>query len=254
MKTIFLILLVSALVIFTYRQYDEHNQQQIAAQKAHELYVQEKKAFEKAKNSRDIEQLNDFIRTYPNSDWVEIAYYHRDKLIVNKAVELKNEKRLQNFVQQNPNSQWKQYATQYIKKFKRIHENNEMLKAQQLAKEKLEKKNLTNSTPAQYSSTQNKEPTARADSARERVNRALSIYNKINKQKSREADKLNEQQQKQARVDRDCHKLKNQLEDYKQKRVRWYTLDKQGKRVYMSKQQIANRKKAIEQDMSDYCR
>ena len=95
-------------------------------------------------------------------------------------------------------------------------------------------------------------PKKSTSDARDRVTRALSIYSKINKQRSEEAVLQREKREQIAQLERECNQMKDQLRQFKHN-IRWYQLDDQGNRVYMKKDDVKKQKQVLRDSIQQHC-
>lgn len=253
MYKLILIATLGTLLYLGYEQYDTLRQQQLNQEQARQKYQQEKEALDLARATNKLTPLNQFIQQNPESDWLETAVYYRDRLVMQIAVDSGNTETLAQFILNNPNSEWKNHARQQLKKLKR---EQEIEKSRQLAiikkqnEELSKRKRSTVNSKKTIHSGQSKK--SKRDDSAERVQRALSIYQKINKQKQRDASQEKKQQQRNAEFSRRCNKLKDELKQFKM-RTRWYQLDEKGNRVFIDKATVAKRKKDMQADYDRYC-
>ncbi len=252
--------LIGVLLYFSYAHFSDLKQQKLEHEITWQQFQSDKKDLEAARKANSLDELNLFIAQHPDSDWLESAKYYRDKLQVSQLLDSRDIAKITRFIDQNPNSEWKNHVQRRLKKIMREHENKlaQQRAAEKLAVQKKEpsqsmqiKPNPTITTNYSYQETR---PTQRKrDASQDRVKRALSIYQKMNKQQQRETDKKNRQQEKDDKLSRNCYKLKDQIKQYSQ-RIRWYELDEAGNRVYIKKKTIAKRKQEMQHDYDYYCR
>ena len=178
--------------------------------------------------------------------------YYRDKLVLQRAVKSRDPRRLERYIRNYPDSEWINQARQHLAKLEREQENARIQKRiqarTQKAKSETSSAQITNNTHNLASSSNNK-PSLDSN---ERVKRALSIYQKMDKQKQREQSALREKRQREEKLARECNRIRDQLKQFKG-RTRWYRLDEQGKRVFLSKENVQQTKHSLEQDYNRHC-
>lgn len=259
-KLVFIITL-SILLVLGYQQYDSI-QQQAEDELQRKKYEQQKLALEKARATKSPQALNEFIQQHPDSAWLDTAVYYRDKYAVQRLIKSGDIQKLQGFIDTNADSEWVTSARQHIIKIQREQENR-----------KIRQRVLSNQPKIDLSQTDiplitevNTLPTLQVDKvekkkavkkpnrndATERVKRALSIYQKMGKPQIRKDEERKKQQQEDEKRLQACNRMKDQLSQFN-RRTRWYKLDDSGKRVFMSKQAVALKKKEIRSNYNEHC-
>ncbi len=88
--------------------------------------------------------------------------------------------------------------------------------------------------------------------------RRLENIKRWNAARQRERQQAREREAKrkaeEARREKHCGKLRNQLADLERGGVNWYELDAQGERRYMSEQEVASRTVKLRQRVKQACR
>lgn len=255
-KTFFLILLVAALGFFGYKQYSVQQAEKLEQQQALERYERDKLAFEAARDSKNPKILFRFIHENPDSAWKDTAQYHLEKQLVEDAVKAQNGQALKSFIKNYPKSEWTRNAKRQLQYLQRI-ERQRVQQQQQADEVPVLNQRAAQKSPAkplakQQRVSSSKKATPRNDDARERVNRALSIYSKVNKQKSKQAEQQKLKREEQEKVARLCVEMKDQLKQFRSN-IRWYELDDQGNRVYMDKETVKRQKQNLQDNVEQYC-
>lgn len=256
MRKLILLIMVGTtgvLAFMGYQQYSENQRMVLAHEQERITYQQEKKALDRARSSNDPVEINAFIQQHPDSVWLDIAHYHHDRLVVQNAIDAKDTTKLKQFIHHKQHSQWRQHAEHYLKKFSR-ERNVELAKKKNLQTETPAELTIRKTPlPAQKKTSQAKKiKKASSDDARDRVNRALAIYKKMDNQKQIQLRQQKKQQQNDQKRSRNCNRMKDQLIQYT-KRIRWYELDGQGNRVFLKKEEVNKRKQAAQNDYDKYC-
>ncbi len=260
MYKLIIMILVGVLLYFTYAHFSDLKQQKLEHEITRQQFQSDKKDLKTAREANSLEALNRFIKQHPDSEWLESAKYYRDKLKVSQLLDSGDITEMARFIDQNPNSAWRNQVQQRLKKIKREHEN--ALAEKRAAEKRATQKEMpSQSVQAKSSPTiksnypyQETNPVReKGDTSQDRVKRALSIYQKMNKQKQRETDNKTRQQENDDKLSRNCYKLKDQIKHYSQ-RIRWYELDEEGNRVYIKKDVITKRKQEMQRDYDEYCR
>ena len=219
---------------------------------------QDKQLIEEARQRKDIAALETFIRDNPQSGWREVAIFYRDEFAYREATAKGDAKSLEQYIRRYPDSQWKTFAEQRLEQIRREEKaRQERLQRQRKLAGKpvpLPGSNGSVSAPGQPASQAIFEaPGTAAPDARERVQRALSIY-----EQQREEKKFDEYQQKQRQKaeqerKRNCIRMRDQLKQF-DTNIRWYQLDAEGKRVFLDEQQVAKRRRETENYLKRNCR
>ncbi len=257
MKKLGLTVVFIAIALPGYYAYSQY-QQQIALQQAVERLQQEQQELQKAQQSNSITELNRFIKDHPQSDWIERAIYERDKLAYHQAIETNQVKALEAFIAEYADSQWLPQASNRLQRLKQEQKLlAEMeLKQQQLdiQRQQIAKQQQQQQAEAQQQAEEMQAPKQISTglSGRDRVARALAIYEKQRQQQQQVNNEQLKQQQKDEKLQQKCIRVKDQITQYEQ-RVRWYDLDKNGKRIYLSKQEVAQKKQQLQQQYQEYC-
>lgn len=257
------IAVLGTLAILAYQHFDEKREQQQLLEQANRVHQQDKAALDAARATEELAPLEQFIFDRPDSPWLDTAIYYRDRLILQKAVDSRDVRQLNRYIKNHPDSQWLNTARQHIKRLQRERENREI-------QQRIQAENVPDylTRPAAKKTTRTvSEPTAKPVSQarsqpssqeapvdpNERIKRALSIYQKINKQQQRERDQARTQREQQEKLLAQCNRLQDRLKQFKP-RTRWYELDENGNRVFIDKQTVQQRKQAMQQDYDRHCR
>jgi hypothetical protein len=251
-KFLILISIFSTLAYLGYQHYSEQQELIQQQQQALEIYNRDKIALDVARESKDPKALYRFIHQNPDSAWRKSAQYYLEKQLVNDAVNDNNIIALKGFIRNYPDSEWKQYATDYKDKLLQQQKQKLVQETKISTNVQIEASQTTALTKQRTSISSIKPVTKKTDDARDRVNRALSIYSKINKKKSIEAERQQKERQHLAEIEQRCNKMQDQMKQFR-KNVRWYELDAEGKRVYMDKESVKQQKKAMQDDFNQYC-
>ncbi len=258
MKTLIFIIVLATLGFMGYQHYSKQQELLQQQQQALEKYERDKKALEQARSTKDPKAIQNFIYQYPNSAWINTARYYLEKQILDNAIKARNINALQRFTETYPNSVWKQSAIDYEKKI-RIENRNKLTESKPTSEpthERVNKTRKTINTPVMFdqqpSPSQTNATKQAKDDAMDRVNRALSIYQKINKEKSKQVQKQQQQRQQLAQREKRCNKLRDQLKQFRSN-VRWYELNEDGERVYLDKKTVKANQQSIQNDIKQYC-
>lgn len=263
MKILAILIMLAAVTALGYYQYTAH-QQQVALEQSVARLEQEKAALEAAKAQNSITALNQFIKQYPDSNWLHKALFERDKLAYHQAVKNNSISDVENFLASYPQSQWLAQAQSRLqrlqqeqklkldldKKQARLEQQRKQIQLQQKQAAIPEAEQDQEVLVVQNKSTQQKSKNSL--SGTDRVNRALSIYQKQRQQEQAIVDKQQQSRAQEEKLRQYCLSLKDQITQYKS-RVRWYDLDNSGKRVFLSKQQVASNKQKLEQLYRERC-
>jgi len=253
MKNLIIFAVLATLIFLGYQKYDDYQQAIQLQQQTVAIFERDKQALQEARNSKDPKALFRFIHQHPDSDWLDSAQYYLEKQLVENALDKKDLHALKSFIQNYPQSEWKQYALGHQQKLIQQQEELQAAALEQATNAAASRKPDTSPVQLeQKSPLQPKHIKQKNNDAQDRVSRALSIYQKINHQKSKQQQQVTQQRQQQAEINQRCNKLKDQLKQFRSN-VRWYELDDQGKRVYMDKQTVKHRKKEIQDDIKNYC-
>jgi hypothetical protein len=263
-KKLITAVIVIILALVGYQQY--HKYQQVEQQqRALQAYQQEKQALDTARATNTPGAIEQFMVQYPDSAWIGTAQYYLEKQLLDKAIEAGEEQALQKFINAYPNSVWKQHAVQQRKIMqsdREIREAEQRLKEQR-AVEADRQALLQNQAKAPEPVLQPRaapaidslgKPVKRASNeARERVNRALSIYSKLDKERVKREEEKRKRQQQEEDIRQKCNRLKDQLKQFRHSDRRWYKLDEQGKRIFMRPSEVDREKAAINKQIEEYC-
>lgn len=251
-----LIMVFGTLAILAYQHYAAKQQQQLQLEQENLIHQQDKAALDVARATNTLVALEQFIFEHPQSPWLETAVYYREKMKLQQVVDSGDIRKLQRYVKNNPDSEWLNIARKHIKKLQREQENKEIQRRIQadntpeyLVPKTRQREAKANHTSQIRTQEVKKKP---VDNPNERIQRALSIYQNINKQQRREQDKARDQRQREEKLLSQCNRLKDQLKQFKP-RTRWYELDKQGNRVFIDKDTMKQRKQAMQDDYNRYC-
>lgn len=239
MNKLILIMVVATLAYLGYDKYSEYTLQQDIEQQKVAALAQESQQFEAALKSQDVSTLNQFIQQHAESTFKDKAIFERDRLAYKLAIATDNPKQIINYISNYPTSQWADSAEQYLLK----------IKSQQAIDQKSQQLDLMR---IQQQKEREIKKQANLETARDRVNRALSIYqNQRQKQETLEyQNKVAEQKRKQDEYK--CNKIKDQLKHYKTN-TRWYSLDEKGERVFIDKTEVEAMKAKQQKMYDDHC-
>jgi hypothetical protein len=269
-KTITLLVIITALAVAVavagYYGYTNY-QEQVLLEQSIARFEQEKQALQAAQESKDIVALNRFITDHPQSDWLEKAIYERDKLAYHQASETNQASALEKFINQYTGSQW---ISQAQNRLQHLKQEQKLLAEIQLKQQKLdiqrqqisEQQAATVITDTNTQQTKDKAaevptPATKASnsslSGRDRVARALAIYQKQRQQEQHTDTKQRQEQLREEQKKRRCLQIKDQIAQYNNRRIKFYDLDGSGKRVYLNKQQVSINRKKIQEEYKQNC-
>ncbi len=268
MKTLAILTVIAALTVAGYYGYTSYQKQLLLEQSVARL-EQEKQALQAAQASQDILALNQFIADHPQSDWLEKAIYERDKLAYHQAAETGQISALEEFISQYQGSQWISQAQSRLQRLQQEQKRQEDIvrKKQQLELQRqqmadqlstniglLEDKTTDTLTTGTTPTTPTPEKkTSKGLSSRERVARALAIYQKQRQQEQHSDTKQQEEDRKEEQIKRRCQQIKDQIAQYNNRRIKWYDLDGSGKRVYLNKKQVSISRKRLREEYNQNC-
>ncbi len=223
----------------------------------------EKQLIDEARKHKDIAALNVFIRSHPDSEWIDTATFYRDQLAYHKAMEKGDQSSLKRFLKDYPASQWAGFARDQLEQLQREEEARlARRKRKQLLKEKISSGKLR-IDPIQETVIDNTElptralvepPPARSSiSARERIQRALSIYEKQRDDEAFSKRQKQQREQEKTRQQQECAQMRQQLAGFS-KRFRWYRVNEQGEKVFLSEKEIKQKKRETKDYLSKNCR
>lgn len=232
-------MVVITLVYLGYEKYSEYAQQQDIEKQKVSALAQEHQQFEAALSSQNVSTLNQFIQLNSESTFKEKAIFERDRLAYKLAIATDNPKHIKNYISNYPDSQWADSAGQYLLK----------IKSQQEVEQKTQQLDLMR---IQQQKEREIKKQASLEATRDRVNRALSIYQK-QRQKQETLENQNKvAEQKRQQDEYKCNKIKDQLKHYKTN-TRWYSLDEKGERVFIDKAQVEAMKAKQQKMYNDHC-
>jgi hypothetical protein len=254
---------------YGYTRYQEH----LLLEQSVARLQQEKLVLQAAQVSQDISALNQFIADHPQSDWLEKAIYERDKLAYHQATATKQISALEKFISQYQGSQW---IPQAQNRLKRLQQEQKLqadiaLKRQQLELQRqqmadqlstnigvLEEKTTDNPSAAAAAAPNTTTTTSPAKSnkslsSRDRVARALAIYQKQRQQEQHTDTKQQQEYLKEEQKQKRCLQIKDQIAQYNNRRIKWYDLDGSGKRVYLNKKQVSINRKRLKEEYNLNC-
>lgn len=239
-------------------------------------YDAKKQAYQAAIDSSDIDVLNEFIEEYKNTGWDKSALWYRDKLLVEQAKKNGSVGAINTFLEKHPNSAWYNHAVHFRDKSAyrqaklintlEVYDNFLFNYPGSQWQEKVEKrkKKLLISGGHQSAKT---ESTARGSKTRgskrgqpelldsikidkpisaevRRNQAALAIYDDIRQQKNKEAQAKKKKKEQRLALKRYCHKVNDQLRRIDEGR-RWYQLNDEGERTFLSDTQIDEAKQKL---------
>jgi hypothetical protein len=264
-----ILVIIAVLTVAGYYGYTSYQEQLLLEQSVARL-EQEKQALQSAQASQDILALNQFIADHPQSDWLEKAIYERDKLAYHQATETGQISALEEFISQYQGSQWIAQAQSRLQRLQQEQKRQEDIvrKQQQLELQRqqiedqlsttigvLEDKTpdtLTKGTTPTTTPTPEKK-NRKSLSSRERVDRALAIYQKQRQQEQHSDTKRQEEDRKEEQLKRRCQQIKDQIAQFNNRRIKWYDLDGSGKRVYLNKKQVSINRKRLREEYNQNC-
>jgi len=193
-------------------------------------WYRDKLLLEIAKKNGSVGAINAFLATYPNSSWYNHAVHFRDKSAYRQARLINTLEVYDDFLNKYPGSQWQEKVEKLRKKLVN------------LALNKTKSRKVKKFQPELLSTIKTDKP----ESAEVRRNQAaLAIYDGIRQKKKKEKQAKLEKKEKRLALKRYCHRVKDQLRRIDEGR-RWYRLDDQGERYFLSDAQIdASRQKLI---------
>ncbi len=197
-------------------------------------WYRDKLLVDAAKKNGSVGAINTFLTTYPNSAWYEHAVHFRDKSAYRQAKLINTLDVYDNFLSKYPSSQWQEK----IEKLKKRLLN--------LAVNRSKSVKLKEFQPELFSSIKIDKP----ESAEVRRNQAaLAIYDDIRQKRKKEKQAKQKKKEIRLALKRYCHKVKDQLRRIDEGR-RWYRLDAQGERYFLSGAQIdVSRQKLINKNI-----
>ena len=89
--------------------------------------------------------------------------------------------------------------------------------------------------------------------AAERIRQQLELANQMKAERLARERRQARQEEEEEKRNRFCVKAKDSLNQYEQARVRWYQLNEKGERVYLSADEINQRKQEIEKSIAENC-
>jgi len=224
----------------------------------------EKQLIDQARKNKDIAALNDFIRKHPDSEWLDTALFYRDQFAYREAMAKGDRNSLERYLKEHPDSQWTGFVQQQLEQIQR---EEDALKARQERERLLKGKNLAGKLPIQPAAEESSAETAESPaqalveppsapsplSARERIQRALSIYEKQRAEKEFSEYQQQQREQDKRQQQRNCSRMRRQLAAF-EKRFRWYRIDEQGEKIFLSEKEIAQKRQETETYLKRNCR
>lgn len=180
------------------------------------VQASESQSFQQAQKSNTIESYQSFLNQFPQGQHAQRAIYARDKLIFRKAQRDSSPKSVAEFIQNYPDSPWRADAERALA----IRDGSFGPKDDAPTPKK-----------SRYQTTETS-----GESSNDRVLKALNTYSERRQQKAKVKHEQQEQEKKLAAKKRQCQKMKDQLDIYKEGR-RWYDLNKDGERIFLDDQQ-----------------
>ncbi len=214
---------------------------------------------EQARARKDIAALEQFIRDNPRSGWRDVAIFYRDEFAYRRATARGDADSLKRYIRLYPDSQWVTFARQRLEQLRleqkaqrdRVDRQRKLAGRQPALPPTAEEPLQTRQqAPAQAIVEAPTEP--RLD-ARERVQRALSIYEQQRKQKAFDAAQQKQQRKAEKDRQRQCQRLRDQLRQF-DSGIRWYRLDDQGKRQFLDATAVAAERRKTEDYLRKHCR
>ena len=218
---------------------------------------QDKQFIKDARQRKDIAALESFIRDNPQSGWREVAIFYRDEFAYRQATARGDAKSLEQYIRQYPDSQWRTFAEQRLDQIRR----EEKARQDRLQRQrKLTGKPLplpgdrgSGTAAEQPAQAVIETPRKKTPDARERVQRALSIYEQQRKEKKFDEHQQKQRQKAEQERKRNCIRMRDQLKQF-DSNIRWYRLDAEGKRVFLDEQQVAAKRRETENYLKRNCR
>jgi hypothetical protein len=219
---------------------------------------QQKQLIDQARERKDIAALEAFIRENPDSGWRDVAIFYRDEFAYRQAVAKGDPKSLEQYILLYPQSQWRSFAEQRLEQFRREEQAR-------LSRIERQRKLAGKPLPLPAAGAQAPIPEQPASQAiisppkplspdpRERVQRALSIYQQQREQKQFDARQQQQRKQAEQEQQRNCMRLRDQLRQF-DSNIRWYQLDADGKRVFLDEQQVRAKRRETENYLKRHCR
>jgi hypothetical protein len=211
-------------------------------------YYLEQAEFEMAKSERSVSAMNRFIQQYPASDWREQAEYERDRLAYTQAAQQGTSAAVETFIKSYPDSSWLPNAHFMLKRLKQDEASRRASKGYTSSDHELseaEPRTRSSEKPSRYAKPS-------GDRSQDRVSRALSIYGDRRAEKQREKEEALEAKREQEKHQRNCNRMRDGMEALNQ-RMRWYNLDDQGQRQYLSDQQVEQSKQRLAEKYQAEC-
>jgi hypothetical protein len=196
-------------------------------------YQIDKELFENALAQKSISLFNEFITQRPDTVWMENARYYRDKLALASAKSAGTEEALNQFLQDYPGSAWVDNAIYHRDRLAREGKKKSLLERSQ------EISRLEAKFDAASRSHQSAEKSLSSEQLR--VQKALAIYEQINKEKQLAAANAEKLRKREEKKKRDCIVLNDKLRSYDERRL-WYNLDDDGNRIYLSDEAVQQSK------------
>ncbi len=218
----------------------------------------DKQYIDDARARKDLAALEVFIRQNPNSNWRQVAVFYRDEFAYQKAVAEGSMESLERYIRQYPQSQWNTFARQRLEQIRRERKAEQDRRDRQ---RKLAGKPVPTVVDGAAPAAQENAPAqavidapARtATDARERVQRALSIYQQQREQKQYESRQQLQKKRAEQQRQRNCQVMRDQLRQF-DSNIRWYRLDAQGQRVFLDEQAVAAKRRETENYLKRNCR
>ena len=87
----------------------------------------------------------------------------------------------------------------------------------------------------------------------ERIKRQLELANQLRDERLRKERETQQQVEKEAKIATYCHRVDDELKRLNEPRRRWYELDNNGERVYLTEAQVNARRESLEKQFANSC-
>lgn len=259
MKILLAIILLASAVYFGNDFYADYQNKLQAPQQALIKMEQEQKILDATVSQKDITALNLFIQQNPQSVLIEKAIYERNRLAYKQAIASNNPKQIRNFINNYPKSQLVDSAQQHLLRLQQVLTQeliaDETTKSQpdRALKQPYQKKSREKLSQQSLYVQKKSAPDKPAPDSSDRVTRALAIYQKMRK-KEQQADQQKRAAQQHREADQTrCFEIRDQLKQFK-RNTRWFELDDKGNRVFIEKDQVAQRQNKMQSFYDQNCK
>lgn len=207
------------------------------------IYYRDKAAVDIAKKNGSIGALESFLERYPDSAWKNHAIHFRDKKAYRQAKMLNTLEAYNEFLVKYPNSQWTEKVLKKRDRLMNVTENATLVSGKKTATTNVLKEPVQ---PRQSSQTQT------MSLKEQRTQKALEVYEELNERRQQEKKEKLEAKLKQQKKRRQCNRMNDQLKKYSVGR-RWYDLDENGERRYLTDEEIQKKRKALQSRYKQHC-